>query len=267
LAETRWKGPVLLCAVLSQFALAGCSQTGTDSMSVSSIGGSPSLKTRTYGYSSRDRECLERAMYFESSRSSRAGMIAVGTVVMNRLRSGKHGNSICEVVGERGQFAPGVLTRKMDSRAMPLVSEAAAAVLRGERASKLKNAMHFHTAGLKFPYKNMHYVLVAGGNAFYEKRTRNWKPLPDEPMVTHAGRKKKAAPQERSPAVMASAGTASEPDSQADGKEMRLPDAVPVPPPSRPAQVAAAEEPIAARFGQMDDTAHDDSDVPLGFAQ
>ena len=30
--------------------------------------------------------------------------------------------------------------------------------------------MFFHRAGLTFPYKNMHYVLVAGGNAFYEKR-------------------------------------------------------------------------------------------------
>jgi len=32
--------------------------------------------------------------------------------------------------------------------------------------------MFFHTAGLRFPYKNMHYVLQAGGNAFYEKRSR-----------------------------------------------------------------------------------------------
>jgi len=31
------------------------------------------------------------------------------------------------------------------------------------------NAQFFHTAGLTFPYNNMHYVLVAGGNAFYEK--------------------------------------------------------------------------------------------------
>ncbi len=28
----------------------------------------------------------------------------------------------------------------------------------------------FHTEGYSFPYTHMHYVLVAGGNAFYEKR-------------------------------------------------------------------------------------------------
>ena len=33
--------------------------------------------------------------------------------------------------------------------------------------------MHFHTAGLTFPYTNMHYVALAGGNTFYEKTDRD----------------------------------------------------------------------------------------------
>ena len=181
-AVGRWKTPLLLGAIACSTALAGCSET-TSSISAASL--SHAVKPGTsrrhaYHYTSKDRECLQRAMFFESRRSSRDGMIAVGTVVMNRLKSGDHGASICAVVGERGQFAPGVLTRRMNSSAMPDVEEAAEAVLKGERAPKLKNAMHFHTAGLKFPYKNMHYVEVAGGNAFYEKRGRNWHPLPDD---------------------------------------------------------------------------------------
>ena len=98
--------------------------------------------------------------------------MAVGTVVMNRLDSGKWGNTICGVVGQKGQFAPGVLSRPMKSAALPDVQAAADAVLKGERNPKVKNAMFFHTAGLRFPYKNMHYTVVAGGNAFYEKRDR-----------------------------------------------------------------------------------------------
>ncbi|MBZ9919662.1 cell wall hydrolase, partial [Mesorhizobium sp. BR1-1-7] len=93
----------------------------------------------------------------------------------------------------RGQFAPGVMTRPMNSRAMPDVEEAADAVLKGERKAKLKNTMYFHTAGLRFPYKNMHYTMVAGGNAFYEKRGRNWQPLPDEPTVAVASAEQPAA--------------------------------------------------------------------------
>ncbi|KAA3450452.1 cell wall hydrolase [Mesorhizobium sp. SARCC-RB16n] len=186
---TRWKAPLLLGVITSPLFLAACSQTTSHGMSVASLTDAitPSfLSSRAYSHTPKDRECLERAMFFESNRSSRDGMIAVGTVVMNRLRSGNHGSTICEVVGEPGQFAPGVMTRPMNSRAMPDVEEAADAVLKGERKAKLKNTMYFHTAGLRFPYKNMHYTMVAGGNAFYEKRGRNWQPLPDEPMVASA---------------------------------------------------------------------------------
>lgn len=116
------------------------------------------------------QDCMERAMYFESNRSSREGMIAVGSVVMNRVESGKYPRSVCGVVGQKGQFAPGILTRKMNDRGLPLAREAARAVLRGERHPQIGKAMFFHQAGLRFGYDNMHYVLVAGGNAFYERR-------------------------------------------------------------------------------------------------
>ncbi|EJF75412.1 cell wall hydrolase [Bartonella alsatica] len=131
-------------------------------------------KTKTVRYPLTERQCLMRAMYFESNRTSREGMIAVGTVVMNRVNSSAYPKTICGVVGQYKQFAPGVLTRSMtESSSVDRVKEAADAVLRGERDKKLKNAKFFHTAGLSFPYKNMHYVRVAGGNAFYEKRSRD----------------------------------------------------------------------------------------------
>lgn len=197
---TRWKTPLLIGIVFSPLFLAGCSQTtSSHGMSVASLTDAitPSFLSTRASHTPKDRECLERAMFFESNRSSRDGMIAVGTVVMNRLRSGQHGSTICEVVGEQGQFAPGVMTRPMNSKAMPDVEEAADAVLKGERKAKLKNTMYFHTAGLRFPYKNMHYTMVAGGNAFYEKRGRNWQPLPDEPMVAVAS----ATPRQAAPAA------------------------------------------------------------------
>ena len=128
-------------------------------------------------------ECMERAMYFESNRSSREGMIAVGSVVMNRVHSEKFPNSVCAVVGQKSQFAPGVMTKKMDLRTAPKVQEAARSVLRGERHPQIGNAQFFHAATHRFGYNNMHYVLVAGGNAFYEKRkphlvTQPYPPAP-----------------------------------------------------------------------------------------
>jgi spore germination cell wall hydrolase CwlJ-like protein len=113
-----------------------------------------------------------RAMYFESNRSSRDGQLAVGTVVMNRVAHGAWGKSVCGVVGARQQFAPGVMSRRMQGDTSDL-SALADAILSGKRHPKLAgNVMYFHVAGMKFKYKNMHYVLVAGGNTFYYKAGR-----------------------------------------------------------------------------------------------
>ncbi len=120
----------------------------------------------------RARDCLMRAMYFESNRSSRDGQLAVGTVVMHRLAAGNWGRSVCGVVGAPRQFAPGVMTRRMQGDTTDLAA-LADAILAGKRHPGVaKNVMFFHTAGLKFPYKNMRYVLVAGGNTFYYKARR-----------------------------------------------------------------------------------------------
>lgn len=143
-----WKGArrqAALCAVL---VLTGCGGFGRPSA----------------------QECMERAMYFESNRSSRDGMIAVGHVVMNRVRSGDYPGSVCGVVAQRNQFAPGVMSRRMDPRQAGLVREAARSVLRGERHPLVGDAQFFHAASYRAGYNNMHYVVTTGGNAFYERR-------------------------------------------------------------------------------------------------
>lgn len=158
----------LACVLVAVAVLSSCSKgTGAlDGISVASL--APSVRGNARG----EKECMTRVMFFESLRSSREGMIAVGTVVMNRVEADEYPDTVCAVVGQKNQFAPGVLTREMNSRALPDVREAAEAVLGGERHPKVRNAKFFHQAGLTFPYTNMHYVLEAGGNAFYEKRSR-----------------------------------------------------------------------------------------------
>ncbi|NDR57079.1 MULTISPECIES: cell wall hydrolase [Roseobacteraceae] len=135
--------------------------------------------------SKRAADCMARAMYFESNRSSRDGMIAVGSVVMNRVKSDAYPGSVCGVVSQAGQFAPGVMTSRMSSSGLPLAQEAARSVLSGERHPMIANAEFFHAANYHAGYNNMHYVLVAGGNAFYEKRPPELvtQPTPPRPMV------------------------------------------------------------------------------------
>ena len=120
--------------------------------------------------SATDLDCLARAMYFESNRSSRDGMIAVGNVVMNRVQSAEYPNNVCGVVGQRNQFAPGVLAKPMDGQGRALARASAAAVLAGERHPNIGRARFFHAAWYDANFNNIHYVMTAGGNAFYEKR-------------------------------------------------------------------------------------------------
>ena len=135
-----------------------------------------------------DVNCMARAMYFESNRSSRDGMIAVGSVVMNRVASRDFPNSVCAVVGQKNQFAPGVLTKPMNDSGRPLAEASARAVLRGERHPNVGSARFFHAAWYKANFNNIHYVVTTGGNAFYEKRrpenVRRRTPYPNTEGVT-----------------------------------------------------------------------------------
>ena len=133
--------------------------------------------------------CMERAMFFESHRSSRDGLIAVGSVVMNRVESDAYPDTVCGVVGQKGQFAPGIMSKPMTASGLPQVQEAARAVMRGERHPLIGDAMFFHVASARFGFDNMHYVVTTGGNAFYEKRrTGVTQPRPLPPTEGLTGR-------------------------------------------------------------------------------
>jgi spore germination cell wall hydrolase CwlJ-like protein len=120
--------------------------------------------------SSKNVDCLARAMYFESNRSSRDGMVAVGSVVMNRVASDDFPSDVCSVVAQPRQFAPGVMTRQMSGNSELLARDTATAVLQGERHPLTGKARFFHAQYYVANYNNIHYVVSTGGNAFYEKR-------------------------------------------------------------------------------------------------
>lgn len=160
------------CVALAA-TLGGCAATPTPEAEQASVSVSPA-----------ERECLIRAMYFESNRSSDQGLRAVGTVVMNRLASPLYPKTICGVVGQPGQFAAGALSQPMRADEEDRVGRIADQVLAGQSEAAVAGAMHFHRAGLRFHYGNMRYVLVAGGNAFYEKRPNRRRRLGASPAGT-----------------------------------------------------------------------------------
>jgi hypothetical protein len=149
-----------------------------------------------------DKACMTRVMYFESNRSSDDGMLAVGTVVMNRVKSDKFPNTVCGVVGQKNQFAPGVLSKPMNDSGKPRAERMAEKVLRGARHRDVGKAMFFHTAGYNFSYNNMDYKVIAGGNAFYDKRQAT-ADRPNTPQVVVAQRAR--MPQARPDVMIAQA--------------------------------------------------------------
>lgn len=229
-------------------------------IATSGLGGCALFSGSHVASTTNERECLARAMYFESNRSSDDGMLAVGTVVMNRVESGKYPRSVCGVVGQRVQFAPGVLTKQMADSGKPRAFKMADQVLAGKRYSGMaKNVMFFHTAGYTYPYSNMHYVAVAGGNAFYEKRSRpgsapasppvmvaqaDMPPLPapaPAPAITVAAADDTVAPRQ----TRKSRGNAAEPLAVAAYQADAAPQADPVIdilPPARPARLNAVKK-------------------------
>ncbi|WP_293809404.1 cell wall hydrolase [uncultured Bosea sp.] len=179
-----------LLIVLAAPALGACSMSPVETAATSAA--APAVKepakARKHAVTlakadPREKECLVRAMYFESNRSSESGLLGVGTVVMNRVESARYPETICGVVGAPRQFAAGVLTRPMPERTRPQIEALAEDILNGRRNEAVGSAKHFHMAGMRFNYPNMHYVTVAGGNAFYLKGERPERRRIEEPTI------------------------------------------------------------------------------------
>ena len=97
----------------------------------------------------------------EAGTVSEEGMLAVGAVVMNRVRSGAYPNTISGVIYASGQFTP-ALNGKVAARYNGTVHEAciraAQRALNGE--TNVGGATHFKRAG-------KHDGMLIGGNVFW----------------------------------------------------------------------------------------------------
>ena len=68
---------------------------------------SPASKERKLpaNYSEADKYCMAQNIYFESANQSALGKLAVGLVVMNRVKDTRYPDTICEVVRQDSQFS------------------------------------------------------------------------------------------------------------------------------------------------------------------
>ncbi|MDH3666818.1 MAG: cell wall hydrolase [Paracoccaceae bacterium] len=98
--------------------------------------------------------CLARTIYFEARGQSDQGMVAVGHVVMNRVKSPAYPDDLCAVVREGKEEGPCQFSwwcddkpnAATDERAYHRAVHQAADILEGKAADPTKGANMFHNS-------------------------------------------------------------------------------------------------------------------------
>jgi spore germination cell wall hydrolase CwlJ-like protein len=136
--------------------------------------------------SNSDVDCLARNIFFEAYGQGEKGMLAVGLVTLNRLESGKFGETICKIVHQKSIIKVGARWKAIcqfswncdkhsnkpnDKEAYAKCISLAKRVLTGQVPDITKNATHFHTKYVKPAWsKSYRLVAIIGDHKFYKPK-------------------------------------------------------------------------------------------------
>ncbi|MEN1930175.1 cell wall hydrolase [Luteimonas sp. MJ204] len=131
-----------------------------------------------------DSLCLSTTLYLEARDQSVLGQHAVAEVALRRADSGLWGDSVCDVVTARKQFAPTIVspnTRLTNTEAwsqavtIALESQSNWALPAGERKEVVPGASHFLAHAIASPsWRNAYQVATIGDHTFL--RVQSLKP-------------------------------------------------------------------------------------------
>lgn len=131
-----------------------------------------------------DSLCLSTTLYLEARDQSVLGQRAVAEVALRRADSGLWGDSVCEVVTARKQFAPTIVSPRTRltnteawSQAVTIALEAQHnwALPAGERKEIVPGASHFLAHAIASPsWRNAYQVATIGDHTFL--RVQDLKP-------------------------------------------------------------------------------------------
>lgn len=125
-----------------------------------------------------DSLCLSTTVYLEARDQTLRGQQAVAEVALRRRDSGLWGDSMCEVVTARKQFAPSLVaptTRLKNPGAWNKAVGVAFAAERnwqlptGQRKEIVPGASHFAASAISSPsWRNAYQVATIGDHTFYK---------------------------------------------------------------------------------------------------
>ncbi|KFN49684.1 cell wall hydrolase [Arenimonas composti] len=124
-----------------------------------------------------DPLCLATTVYLEARNQSELGQRAVAEVAMRRYESGRWGDSVCEVVTARRQFAPGIVHPGMRLRNLEAWQRAVEVAFAtqadwqlppGERNEVVPGASHFAALSIASPeWASAPQVATIGDHTFF----------------------------------------------------------------------------------------------------
>lgn len=128
-----------------------------------------------------DSLCLSATVYLEARDQSVRGQRAVAEVALRRRDSGLWGDTLCDVVTARKQFAPTLVpqsTRLRNTEAwaravtIALEAESNWALPAGQRTEIVPGASHFAALDVASPsWRNAYLVATIGDHTFYKVQT------------------------------------------------------------------------------------------------
>jgi len=116
--------------------------------------------------SDSERDCLARAVYFESRGEPLEGQLAVAQVILNRVASGRYSDSVCGVINQPGQFSFNLTKAPKPSRDWR-TAEAIATIAQGDNWKPVApRATAFHATRVSASW-GMRKVSTIGNHVFY----------------------------------------------------------------------------------------------------
>jgi len=115
-------------------------------------------------------ECMAKVVLHEAGNQSREGKVAVAQTLVNRLKAGRFGDTICEVANQKGQFFHiASFHPRRDTDGWQEAVEISHSVLAGDAQPVAPGAMYFRAsyAPTNAFFRTRERVATVGAHVFY----------------------------------------------------------------------------------------------------
>lgn len=145
----------------------------------------------------REHHCLSQAVYYEARGETQRGQVAVGEVIMNRVRSPYYPKSICAVVYQGSHRATGCqftftcdgsLAHRPRGRAWERAQRVATALMLGYTRPVTQHATHYHTNAVDPVWSaGLVETTSIGSHVFYRLPNRSERAFYQEALARRRG--------------------------------------------------------------------------------